>query len=43
MKYTIGNDDLAPFDALHDKIRDKIGAVLKEIGYEPQGAGRNGA
>lgn len=43
MKYTIGNDDLAPFDALHDKIRDKIGAVLKENGYEPQGAGRNGA
>lgn len=43
MKYTIGNDDLAPFDALHDKIRDKIGAVLKENGYEPQGAGGNGA
>ena len=43
MKYTIGNDDLAPFDALHDKIRDKIGAVLQENGYEPQGAGRNGA
>lgn len=43
MKYTIGNDDLAPFDALHDKIRDKIGAVLRENGYEPQGAGSNGA
>ncbi len=43
MKYTIGNDDLAPFDALHDKIRDKIGAVLRENGYEPQGAGGNGA
>lgn len=33
MKYTIGNDDLAPFDALQKEIKEKISTVLKENGF----------